>query len=203
MTENKSWLEEWTADTASAVIDLSGPDGQLMPKLLEEAELSLSKIIKTIGAPTDDDAHDQSYRRVHFILGFCKILGLDKPAHVLSMADYLLDIGRNDGDYSRGSMDYVIKLSLNTSLDILRELGGQGFCDTDTSEIIEECLRYIRPIIEQENNKISQRQIPLDKAPELISHKDEIVTKAKLEEPQGVFSKKKDDLVPHLSLIHI
>ena len=200
MTENKSWLEEWTADTASAVIDLSGPDGQLMPELLEEAELSLSKIIKTIGAPTDDDAHDQSYRLVHFILGFCKILGLEKPAHVLSMADYLLDIGRDDGDYSRGSMDYVIKLSLNTSLDILRQLGGQGFCDTDTSEIIEECLRYIRPIIEKENNKISQRQIPLDKAPELISHKDEIVTKAKLEEPHGVFSKKKDDLVPHISI---
>jgi len=198
MTEKKSWLEEWMADTASAVIDLSAPDGQLLPELLEEAELSLSKIIKTIGAPTDDDAHDQSYRRVHFILGFCKILGLEKPAHVLSMADYLLDIGRNDGDYSRGSMDYVIKLSLNTSLDILRELGGQGVCDTDTSEIIEECLRYIRPIIEQENNKISQRQIPLEKAPELISHKDEMVNKEKLEEPHGVFSKKKDDQIPHI-----
>jgi two-component system chemotaxis sensor kinase CheA len=198
MTEKKSWLEEWMADTASAVIDLSAPDGQLLPEILEEAELSLSKIIKTIGAPTDDDAHDQSYRRVHFILGFCKILGLEKPAHVLSMADYLLDIGRNDGDYSRGSMDYVIKLSLNTSLDILRELGGQGVCDTDTSEIIEECLRYIRPIIEQENNKISQRQIPLEKAPELISHKDEMVNKEKLEEPHGVFSKKKDDQIPHI-----
>ena len=42
MTENKSWLEEWTADTASAVIDLSGPDGQLMPEDRKSTRLNSS-----------------------------------------------------------------------------------------------------------------------------------------------------------------
>ncbi|MFM8647909.1 MAG: hypothetical protein ACKOB7_09080, partial [Methylocystis sp.] len=123
MAQDRTWLEVWEADKTSLSIALSPSDHAILRDFLVLAEQDLNKIVKTIGVPTDDrDVHDRIYRNVHYILGFCKIMGLVKAAHVLAHADYLLDLGRKDGNFTRNSIDYVIKLSINTCLKIFYDI---------------------------------------------------------------------------------
>ena len=159
MAQDRTWLEVWEADKSSLSIALSPSDHAILRDFLVLAEQDLNKILKTIGVPTDDrDVHDRIYRNVHYILGFCKIMGLIKAAHVLTHADYLLDLGRKDGNFTRNSIDYVIKLSINTCLKIFYDITQSEICSLDTSEIIEECARYIIPLIDIENKPTLERQ---------------------------------------------
>ena len=175
MVQDRTWLEVWESDKASLSLDPSSSDHAILREFLAVAEVDLNKILKTIGVPTDDrDVHDNAYRSIHFILGFARILGLMKAAHVLAPADYLLDLGRKDGNFTRNSMDYVIKLSINTGLKIFHEISQSEICNLDTSEIIEECARYIKPLIEMDVIAANERQnIVYDPAP--IDQKNNIV----------------------------
>jgi len=158
MTQDRTWLEVWVSDKASTTLDLSPSDLAILRDFLAIAEEDLNKIVRIIGVPTDDhDVHDQAYRKVHFILGFCKIMGLVKAAHVLAYAEYLLDLGRRDGNFTRNSIDYVIKLSINTCLKLFREISQSELSTLDISEIIEECARYVIPLINFKNKTIQEQ----------------------------------------------
>lgn len=159
MTQDRTWLEVWESDKASTTLELSSSDLAILRDFLPIAEEDLNKIVRMIGVPTDDhDMHDHAYRNVHFILGFCKIMGLVKASHVLAYAEYLLDLGRTDGNFTRNSIDYVIKLSINTCLKLFREISQSETSTLDISEIIEECARYIIPLINLENKPIQDQQ---------------------------------------------
>jgi two-component system, chemotaxis family, sensor kinase CheA len=174
MVQDRTWLEVWEVDKTSLSLALSHSDHAILRDFLATAEEDLNKVVKMVGVPSDDrDVHDRAYRNVHFILGFCKIMELVKAAHVLAHADYLLDLGRKDGNFTRNSMDYVIKLSINTCLKIFRDIAQSEICNLDTSEIIEECARYIIPLIDMENKAAQERQnIVYDAAP--VQYKDNV-----------------------------
>ena len=174
MVQDRTWLEVWEVDKTSLSLALSHSDHAILRDFLATAEEDLNKVVRMVGVPSDDrDVHDRAYRNVHFILGFCKIMGLVKAAHVLAHADYLLDLGRKDGNFTRNSMDYVIKLSINTCLKIFRDIAQSEICNLDTSEIIEECARYIIPLIDMENKAAQERQnIVYDAAS--AQHKDKL-----------------------------
>ena len=174
MVQDRTWLEVWEVDKTSLSLALSHSDHAILRDFLATAEEDLNKVVRMVGVPSDDrDVHDRAYKNVHFILGFCKIMGLVKAAHVLAHADYLLDLGRKDGNFTRNSMDYVIKLSINTCLKIFRDIAQSEICNLDTSEIIEECARYIIPLIDMENKAAQERQnIVYDAAP--AQHKDKL-----------------------------
>lgn len=149
MEDQQRWLEVWETDKVVLHLDLEPSIRSIFVDFLASAEETLSSVFESFDTPTEDsDRQDLAYRNVHYILGFCGVFDIQKAVHVLMYADYLIDLGRKEGKFSRGSMDYVIKLSINTAIAIFRELKSSGSCTLDISEIIEECARYINPLID-------------------------------------------------------
>lgn len=128
------------------VAELSHEDRVLLRDLLIEADIELNQIVQTAFLPSDEaDVLDRAYRRVHFVLGFCELLGITPAVCALDPADKALDVARVSGDFKNSSLDYVVKLSIETTLAILREVSNTGACEVDLSDILEECNRFLAP----------------------------------------------------------
>lgn len=128
-------------------LTLSGDDLQLFRDFAAEAETALQWISTIAGAPSvDDDELESAYRKLHFVLGFSRVWGLAKVVETLRPAEFAFDVCRRDRNFEQGSMDYVIRLSIGAVMPMLKDLVENGVCDTDTSECVEECDRYIRAL---------------------------------------------------------
>ena len=143
------WLAQSLVDKEPTSLDLAGAQGALFRELLAAAEARLPSIINKVNASADDpDAFDDAYRTVHYFASFCRVLELTKIARVLFAGETALDILREKGALQKGSLEYVVKLSISIALEMLRELEDAGVSHKDVSEIIGECARYIEPMLE-------------------------------------------------------
>lgn len=147
MSGPNTWRFDRELCSAPEAINLSGDELQLFRDFFVEAETSLQWISTIAGAPTiDEDELDQAYRKLHFILGFSRVLGLGKIVETLKPAEFAFDRCRSAGNFEQGSMDYVIRLSIGAVIPMIRDLIEEGVCETDVSETLEECARYINAL---------------------------------------------------------
>ena len=76
---------------------------------------------------------DLIYRKNHTILGFAKILKIQKLIHLTSLLDFIFDFARKENSVSKYSVDYLIKLILNSEMKVLNQLKDTGFIKEDIS----------------------------------------------------------------------
>lgn len=159
-----SGLNKWQFDrdlcSKPESISFSGAELQLFKDFFVDADSTLKWISTIAGAPMiDDDEIDRAYRKLHFILGFSRVLGLDKVVETLKPAEFAFDRCRSVKNFEQGSMDYVIRLSIGAVTPMIGDLIERGVCETDVSETIEECARYIDALNPLETSA-QQRLLP-------------------------------------------
>lgn len=149
MSAPNVWQIDRDACSAPVTLTLSGAELQLFRDFVAEAEPTLQRIATTTGAPSiDAEEVDRDYGALHFILGFSRLWGVSKVVETLRAAEFAFDACRGDRNFERGSMDYVIRLSIGAAIPIFRDLTDKGVCETDVSDSVEECARYIRALEE-------------------------------------------------------
>jgi two-component system, chemotaxis family, sensor kinase CheA len=166
MTESHAWPFDRDACAAPASVNLSGADLQLFRDFVAEAEPALQHISAITGAPSiEAEELDRAFKKLHFILGFSRVWGLAKVVEALRPAEFAFDACRNDRNFERGSMDYVIRLSIGAVIPMLARLAENGVCETDVSESVEECARYIEALKAVESRALEERaRIDAEKA---------------------------------------
>lgn len=149
MADDETGLSKQGVDGASVSDNRAGTDSDVLPELLKEAEDTFAWLAQLTFASTEDrDLHDTAYRRLYYIFGFCRIAGLDAIARTIHPALKALDIGRRSEDFTANSLDYVIRLSLEAARKLARNVSDPGFAPINEREIIEECERYLAPLLE-------------------------------------------------------
>jgi chemotaxis protein histidine kinase CheA len=165
MSAPNVWQIDRNACSAPASLTLSGADLQLFRDFVAEAEPALQRIATTTGAPSiDAEDVDRDYRALHFILGFSRVWGIDKVVETLKAAEFAFDACRGDRNFERGSMDYVIRLSIGAAIIIFRNMIDKGVCETDVCDSVEECARYIRAL--EEADRLARRAVAAKQAVE-------------------------------------
>ena len=96
---------------------------------------------------------DQIYRKNHNILGFSKIFKIQKLTHLTSLLDFIFDFARKENSVSKYSVDYLIKLILNSEMKVLNQLNDTGFIKEDISLLIEEAKVYLSKPLEIWNER--------------------------------------------------
>lgn len=102
---------------------------------------------------------DTAYRKNHTILGFAKILRIQKMIHLTSILDFIFDFARKENSVSKYSVDYLIKLILNSEVKVLNQLSDAGFIKEDISLLVEESKVYLSKPLEIWNERQKQNQI--------------------------------------------
>ena len=102
---------------------------------------------------------DTAYRKNHTILGFAKILRIQKMIHLTSILDFIFDFARKENSVSKFSVDYLIKLILNSEVKVLNQLSDAGFIKEDISLLVEESKVYLSKPLEIWNERQKQNQI--------------------------------------------
>lgn len=161
-SELNVWRFDREACAGRASVDLSGAELQLFRDFVAEAEPALDWISTIAGAPAIEiEELDLAYRKLHFILGFSRVLGLTKVVEALRPAEFAFDMCRKDRNFERGSMDYVIRLSIGAVAPMLRALAERGVDETDVSDNVEECARYI-DALKQAEDRAREEQARID-----------------------------------------
>ena len=123
MSEFMNWRIDPDACRTPVSFDLSGDELQLFREFAGEAIQSLQWISAMADAPSAErDELDRAYRKLHYILGLCQLWKIEKAVQLLEPAEYAFDVGRSDGKFDRGSLDYVIRLSTGAAASILGDL---------------------------------------------------------------------------------
>jgi two-component system, chemotaxis family, sensor kinase CheA len=190
MSELNGWRFDRQACSGRVSLNLSGSDLQLFRDFVAEAGPALEWISTLAGAPSiDGEELDLAYRKLHFVLGFSRVWGLAKVVEALRPAEFAFDTCRKDRNFERGSMDYVIRLSIGAALPMLQTLAEGGVCEADVTESVEECARYVDALTKAENLALEERaRIDSEKAqsllpPQSASHEAEAVFEEFVEEP--------------------
>lgn len=106
----------------------------------------------------DEEIFEQVYRRCHVIAGFASILEVPKITHMWAMMDFALDLVRKIETFQQYSIDYLVKMILDTSVTVLDDLSNSGTSNFDLTDIVSECHMYLHPPMEEWN--IEQERVP-------------------------------------------
>ncbi|MBK8398359.1 MAG: response regulator [Leptospiraceae bacterium] len=131
---------------------------QFLTQSLSEVQ-SILKIVTSLEISKNKQQDlDQIYRKNHNILGFSKILKIQKLTHLTSLLDFIFDFARKENSVSKYSVDYLIKLILNSEMKVLNQLNDTGFIKEDISLLIEEAKVYLSKPLEIWNERHRQTQ---------------------------------------------
>ena len=142
---------------------------------------------------------DLIYRKNHTILGFAKILKIQKLIHLTSLLDFIFDFARKENSVSKYSVDYLIKLILNSEMKVLNQLNDTGFIKEDISLLVEEAKVYLSKPLEIWIERHKQTQANFAKKSYTIpstqpSLKEEIIAHS-LDIAQPISQTKKESLI--------
>lgn len=132
----------------------------------------LLETFQTLGQEQDDELFERVYRRCHVVMGFAHILDVPKVAHLWAMLDFALDFARKIETFQQHSLDYLVKMLVETSAKILEELSSKGTSGLDLTDIVSECKMYLQaPLdewtaeLEKPPEEVEELELSLD-APE-------------------------------------
>ena len=100
---------------------------QFITQSLSEVQLILAIVNGLDMSKNKQGDLDLAYRKNHTILGFAKILRIQKMIHLTSILDFIFDFARKENSVSKFSVDYLIKLILNSEVKVLNQLSDAGF----------------------------------------------------------------------------
>lgn len=132
---------------------------QFIGKSLNDVQTILNKVAGLEISKNKQSDLDSVYRINHTMLGFSKILRIQKLTHLTSILDFIFDFARKENSVSKYSIDYLIKLILNVEIKILNQLSDSGFIKEDISLLVEEAKVYLSKPLEVWNEKQKQSQI--------------------------------------------
>ncbi|MDA1013532.1 MAG: response regulator [Planctomycetota bacterium] len=105
--------------------------------------------MQTLGQEQDDEVFERVYRRCHVVSGFAQILEVPKISHLWAMLDFALDFVRKIETFQQHSLDYVVKMLLETSRTILDDLSSKGTNGLDLTDIVSECKMYLQTPLDE------------------------------------------------------
>ena len=132
---------------------------QFITQSLSEVQLILAIVNGLDMSKNKQGDLDLAYRKNHTILGFAKILRIQKMIHLTSILDFIFDFARKENSVSKFSVDYLIKLILNSEVKVLNQLSDAGFIKEDISLLVEEAKVYLSKPLEIWNERQKQNQI--------------------------------------------
>ena len=128
------------------------------------AELQwVSRTVKQIKHSDDEDVFDHLYRRGHVVARLADLLGVPRAARLLSILDLVLDLARETGNFESYSMSYLVQLIVDTSVQLLDELGSKGSTSVEIEDIVGECRSYLTRALAEQN--ALQQSVRGDAAP--------------------------------------
>lgn len=158
-TYPENLFSSWPGDTTQESRPSSPRAESLFPAFHAEAAKTISWLqstMQTLGQEQDDEIFERVYRRCHVIAGFASILEIPKITHLWSMMDFALDLVRKIETFQQYSIDYLVKMTLDTSTTILDEFSTKGTSKFDLTDIVGECEMYLKPPMEEWNAQLEQ-----------------------------------------------
>ncbi|MEI6872050.1 MAG: Hpt domain-containing protein, partial [Verrucomicrobiota bacterium] len=141
----------------------------------------------------DEELLDRLYRGNHILAGMAQLLGVGKIDRLLGMLDFALDLARSIKTIKRHSVDYLVALFYEKSVELAGELLEQGKIETEISDLIDETRNYLLEPLREWNRRVDESQQAFhntsqpEEAPALIeapaSAAEHMISKAALPPP--------------------
>ena len=160
----KNALQSWPQDTDTEACSLEKNDFELIKAVAKKSK-SIEGYIKDLENITfeNEELYDTAYTDSHFISGFGKIAKCEKIHHLGQLLELISSAARNFQNYSNFSMVYLYGLILSKIDQICVELLKSSHASADISDVVNECLIYLKEplqqILEKERRKTSDRAI--------------------------------------------
>ncbi|NBV84973.1 MAG: hypothetical protein EBS01_01620, partial [Verrucomicrobia bacterium] len=117
-------------------------------KLIDELNLS----------GEDQELLDRLYRGNHILAGMAQLHGVEKIDRLLGLLDFAFDLARSVKTLKRHSIDYLVALFYQKSVDLAGELLRQGKIETEISDLIDETRNYLLEPLREWNRRIEEAQ---------------------------------------------
>jgi two-component system chemotaxis sensor kinase CheA len=201
-------LTIWQDDKAPENPLIDPQSRKLFKQFLTESLSEVQAILRIVTAleisKNKQQDLDLIYRKNHTILGFARILKIQKLIHLTSLLDFIFDFARKENSVSKYSVDYLIKLILNSEMKVLNQLNDTGFIKDDISLLVEEAKVYLSKPLEIWIERHKQTQANFTKKSYTIpstqpSLKEEIIAH-NIDNAQLTLQHKKDSQVNNFTV---
>ena len=156
-------LETWKTDRDPESVSKNKKPVQ--EKFISTALEDSTSILNSIESLEYDNNREivllDNYNKNRNTLGFSKIFKFKKIEHLSLVADFILDQARKSKTLQNHSMNYLLKIIMESILEILNDFTNKNKSDLDISSIIEESKVYLEKLLKQNVKQLAKLPIPL------------------------------------------
>ncbi|MCB1144143.1 MAG: response regulator [Leptospiraceae bacterium] len=151
-------LETWKTDRDPESVSKNKKPVQ--EKFISTALEDSTSILNSIESLEYDNNREivllDNYNKNRNTLGFSKIFKFKKIEHLSLVADFILDQARKSKTLQNHSMNYLLKIIMESILEILNDFTNKNKSDLDISSIIEESKVYLEKLLKQNVKQLAK-----------------------------------------------